>query len=136
MLEASKICPASSQSLRLRSLLNSALIEETILSLANASATAVLYEGGREAKISGAHAFRHTLGERFLLQATIEYLTSERAETERNELLALLNTTSVTLPGSWAAELGLPSDDVVREDAPHVSNNEEEKTEASKETVK
>ena len=114
-----------------------ALIEEKILSLANASVTAVFYEGGREAKISGAHALRHTLGEWFLLQATIEYLTSsERAETDRNELLALLNTTSVTLPGSWAAELGLPSNDVVREDAPHVSSNEEEKTEASKETVK
>ena len=35
----------------------------------------------------------------------------------------------------WVAELGLPSNDVEREDAPHVSSNEEEKTEASKETV-
>ena len=103
------------------------LIEEKILSFANASATAEFNEGGRKAKINGAHALRHTLGEWFLLQATIEYLTSsERAETDRNELLALLNTTSVTLPGSWAAELGLPSNDVVREDAPRVSSNEEE----------
>ena len=70
------------------------------------------------------------------MRATIEYLaSSERPETDRKEILALLNTTSVTLPGSWAAELGLPSNDVETEDAPHVSSNEGEKTEASKETV-
>ena len=103
-----------------------AWIEEKILSLADASVTAVLYEGGRDAKITGAHTLRRTLGEWFLLKAAIEYLASlERPETDRNGILALLNTTSVTLPDSWAAELGVPN----------ASSNEVTKKEASKVTA-
>ena len=94
--------------------------------MANASVTAVFHEDGRDAKISRAHTLKHTLGEWLLLKATIEYLaSSERPETDRNGILALLNTTSVTLPDSWAAELGVPN----------ASSNEVTKKEASKVTA-